>query len=79
MPAAGAVGRAEGVWGDDLELLAAIVESLDGLARLQYATGTGKRAPWKPLHVPRPGERSSSPAAATPARMRALIEQRGRG
>lgn len=75
MPAGGAVGRAEGAWGDELELLAAIVESIDGLARLQYQAASGKRAPWAPLHVPRPGERSSTPAAATPQRMRALLEQ----
>lgn len=68
------MGRAEGVWHDELELLAAIVEQLDTLARLQYSAATGKRAPGRPLHVPRPGDAgASSSASSTPARMAELI------
>lgn len=73
LPAGGAVGRAEGVWADELELLAATVESLDGLARLQYSAASGRRAPWKALHVPRPGERSGR--GRTADQMRELFGQ----
>ena len=69
------MGRAEGVWHDELELLAAIVESIDGQTRLQYQAASGKRPPWPPVHVPRPAEAAGtrSSSSSTPARMAALI------
>lgn len=54
VPPDGATARAEGVWPDSTELLAGIAEELDALMRLTYQAASGKRAPWRPLRVPRP-------------------------
>lgn len=71
LPSAGAVARAEGVWSVELELLAAIAEEIDGVARLIYGQ-SGRRPPWPALHVPRPGDRPKR--SATSDRMAAIVE-----
>ena len=54
LPAESATVGAEGAWAMQVELLAAIVEELDGLMRLTYQAAAHKRAPWRPVHVRRP-------------------------
>ena len=54
LPSEGSVARAEGVWPDETELAAIIAEELDALIRLIHQAFGGKRAPWKPLSIPRP-------------------------
>ena len=59
---------------DQLELLAAIVEAARHARAAGASAATGKRAPGRPLHVPRPGDAgASSSASSTPARMAELI------
>jgi hypothetical protein len=68
LPADGATARAEGIWPERDELLAAIVEQIDALARLTYQAASGKRAPWRQLKVPRPRPEGpvAPPREATP-------------
>lgn len=76
LPLEGAVARAEGAWGDEVELQAVIVEEIDALMRLTYSAHSGKRAPWAPLEVPRPGAAAGQPRArreATPDELAAMF------
>jgi hypothetical protein len=68
LPGDAAVVRAEGAWSPEASFLVAIVEELDALLRLTFQTSAGKRAPWKPVQIPRPrsedepaGRREASP------------------
>jgi hypothetical protein len=68
--------RAEGAQAIELEYLGAIVEELDALLRMTYTAGSGKRAPWKPVRVPRPKPEGAAPTKRrepTPEEMLAIL------
>lgn len=78
VPIEGATARAEGTWPESTELLAGIFEELDALARLTYQAASGKRAPWRPVRIPRPrpeGETAKRPP--TPEEMLEALGMRG--
>lgn len=57
LPEDSAVVRAMGTWTDSMGLQVAILEHLDLVARLIWSGFSGgRKAPWEPLHIPRPRE-----------------------
>jgi hypothetical protein len=72
--------RAEGAWSPESSYLVAIVEELDSLLRLTFQSSSGKRAPWKPVQIPRPKAEDQAAAhrrEATPEELLGLLGVNG--